>query len=93
MGVLVIGVLLFGVYIRIPVSGNYHMSVAFRGGCILEYIGNIAYMAGVQAERQRARDLCCRRGSFNWIAAKEFHYSGDLNTESMSFLILVVGLK
>ena len=25
-------------------------------GCILEYIGQVAYMAGVHAERQRARD-------------------------------------
>lgn len=31
-------------------------------GCILEYIGQVAYMAGVHAERQRARDL-----SAEWI--------------------------
>ncbi|CAE7941071.1 unnamed protein product, partial [Symbiodinium necroappetens] len=37
-------------------EGATRRKLANASGCILEYIGNIAYMAGVRAERQRARD-------------------------------------
>lgn len=37
-------------------EGSTRRKLAKASGCILEYIGNVAYMAGAKPERQRARD-------------------------------------
>lgn len=42
-------------------EGATRRKLANASGCILEYIGQVAYMAGVHAERQRARDY------INWL--------------------------